>query len=78
LALAFDEDIYPNLQQKGEKFEEKVKGSEIRPPFYDSRRLGLGPAFEGGRLFFEELAEEVAWFGRGRGGDGGGPEGGKR
>ena len=27
LALTFEEDIYSNLQQKGEKFEEKVKRS---------------------------------------------------
>jgi hypothetical protein len=29
LALAFDEDICSTLQQKGEKFEKKVKRSEV-------------------------------------------------
>jgi hypothetical protein len=34
LALAFDEDIYSTLQQKGEKFEKKVKRSEVWPLFF--------------------------------------------
>jgi hypothetical protein len=34
LALTFEEDIYPTLQQKGEKFEKKVKRSEVRPLFF--------------------------------------------
>jgi hypothetical protein len=34
LALAFDEDIWSTLQQKGEKFEKKVKRSEVRTLFF--------------------------------------------
>jgi hypothetical protein len=31
LALTFDEDMHLTLQQKGEKFEKKVKRGEVRP-----------------------------------------------
>ena len=59
LALTFDEDIYSTLQQKGEKFEKKVKRSEVWSPFFMQGGWDLGPALEGEGYFLRNLLKRL-------------------
>jgi hypothetical protein len=59
LALTFDEDICSTLQQKGEKFEKKVKRSEVWSLFFTQGGWDLGPAFEGEGYFLRNLLKRL-------------------
>jgi hypothetical protein len=59
LALAFDEDICSTLQQKGEKFEKKVKRSEVWSLIFTQGGWDLGPAFEGEGYFLRNLLKRL-------------------